>query len=68
MALLDEVVQMLANGETLPERYRDHKMHGDKRGYRNCHVLSDWVLLYKIDKDILTLVLAQTGTHSDILE
>ena len=68
MSLLDEVILKLARGETLPAKYRDHKMHGDKRGYRNCHILNDWVLLYKIDKGILTLILAETGTHSDILE
>ena len=68
MSLLEAVVKKLANGIPLPPQYRDHKMHGDKRGYRNCHVLNDWVLLYKIEKNILTLILAETGTHSDILE
>jgi len=68
MSLLDDVVLKLANGETLPEKYRDHPLKGDKRGYRDCHVRDDWVLLYKIDRGILTLILSETGTHSDILE
>ncbi|MDR2357447.1 MAG: type II toxin-antitoxin system YafQ family toxin [Oscillospiraceae bacterium] len=66
MALLDDAVIMLANGETLPARYDDHPLHGDRRGYRDCHIKGDWVLIYKIEKDILTLALAETGTHSDI--
>ena len=68
MPLLDDVVLKLANGETLPAQYLDHPLKGDKRGYRDCHILNDWVLIYKIDKGILTLILSETGTHSDILE
>ncbi len=68
MSLLDSVVLMLANGEKLPTGHRDHPMHGDRRGYRDCHIKGDWVLVYKIDRGVLTLVLAETGTHSDILE
>lgn len=68
MSLLDDVVFMLANGKTLPTKYRDHPLKGDKRGYRDCHILNDWVLIYKIKNDTLLLILAETGTHSDILE
>ncbi len=68
MSLLDDVVLTLANGERLSEKYQDHPLHGDLNGYRDCHIKGDWVLIYKIDKGVLTLVLAETGTHSDILE
>ena len=68
MSLLDDVVLRLANGEMLPVRYRDHPLRGDRSGYRDCHILNDWVLIYKIDNGLLTLILAETGTHSDILE
>jgi len=68
MELLDEAVFKLANGETLPPKYRDHPLRGDWRGYRDCHIKDDWVLIYKIDKGILTLILSETGTHSDLLE
>ena len=63
---LDAVVQMLACGETLPPQYRDHALTGDLSGLRDCHVENDWVLLYSIQDDILILVLADTGTHSDL--
>lgn len=66
MSLLKVVVDMLADGETLPEKYRDHQLMGDYAGYRECHILPDWLLVYKIVDDKLTLVLARTGTHSDL--
>ena len=68
MPLFKEVVDMLLDGITLPMKYRDHPLIGDKRGYRNCHIQNDWVLIYKIDKSVLTLILSETGTHSDLFE
>jgi mRNA interferase YafQ len=68
LSLLKVAVNMLANGETLPKQYRDHPLKGNRKGYRDCHIQDDWVLVYKINKDVLTLVLCETGTHADILE
>ena len=68
MTLLNDVVRRLANGETLPAKYCDHPLKGKRKGYRDCHIQDDWVLIYKIEKSILTLVLSETGTHADILE
>jgi len=68
MELFKEVIEMLLDGTPLPPRYRDHPLRGDKRGYRDCHILGDWVLIYKIEKNKLILILSETGTHSDILE
>lgn len=50
----------------LPEKYNDHPLKGSYDGDRDCHILSDWVLIYKVnDKDsIITMV--RTGTHSDL--
>ena len=67
MNLFKEVVDMLLDGKLLPAKYNDHPLKGDKRGYRDCHIKPDWVLIYKIDKGLLTLILSETGTHSDIL-
>ena len=66
--LLYDVIAKLANGETLPEQYHDHPLRGSRKGYRDCHIQNDWVLIYKIDKGVLTLILSETGTHSDLLE
>ena len=68
MSLLEDVIIMLSKGETLPAKYKDHQLKGDLREYRDCHIKDDWVLIYKIENDVLTLVLSQTGTHSDILD
>ena len=68
MAPFKEVVEMLLDGISLPAKYHDHPLQGDKRGYRDCHIQGDWVLIYKINKNLLTLVLSETGTHSDIFE
>ena len=64
MERLDEVVFMLASGEALPPKYRDHPLQGDRRGYRDCHIQGDWVLIYKIDKGVLTLILSEIGRAS----
>ena len=64
--LLDQVITMLAKGETLPGKYRDHALTGNWTGHRECHVQSDWLLVYRIENDILVLTLTRTGTHSDI--
>ena len=61
-----DVVRMLAMGETLPPRYRDHALSGNLIGLRDCHIENDWVLLYYIQDDVLVLSLADTGTHSDL--
>lgn len=61
-----DVVRMLAMGETLPPKYRDHALSGNLIGLRDCHIENDWVLLYYIQNDILVLSLADTGTHSDL--
>lgn len=63
---LAEVVTLLANGEALPEKNRDHALSGDYEGFRECHIASDWLLIYRIEDDVLVLVLSRTGSHSDL--
>lgn len=64
--LFAHVVRMLAEGETLPAKYSDHALTGNYIGFRECHILPDWLLIYKIEHDTLTLVLTRTGSHSDL--
>ncbi len=64
--LLDNIIRLLANGEPLPETNRDHALSGNWIGHRECHVQSDWLLVYHVDNNILVLTLARTGTHSDL--
>ena len=66
ISLLDEVVDLLCQGRHLEERYRDHGLTGDLAGFRECHIKPDWLLIYLIENDILTLTLIDTGSHSDL--
>jgi mRNA interferase YafQ len=61
-----KIVIMLANDEILPEKNRDHALTGDWTGYRECHILNDWLLVYRKEADVLVLTLTRTGTHSDL--
>ena len=65
--LLEQVVALLSMGEPLPDKNRDHDLSGDWAGHRECHILPDWLLVYRIEDDVLVLTLARTGTHSDLL-
>ncbi len=67
MEALAEVVTLLAKGEALPEKNRDHSLSGNWIGHRECHVLPDWLLIYRIEENVLVLTLIRTGTHSDLL-
>lgn len=61
--LLEQVVALLAMGEPLPDKNRDHDLSGDWAGHRECHILPDWLLVYRIEDDVLVLTLARTGTQ-----
>ena len=66
VSLLNDVVTILAKGEQLPERYRDHALIGNFSGYRECHIKPDWLLIYQTVDEDLFLYLVRTGTHSDL--
>lgn len=57
---------MLAKGEKLPEKYRNHQLKGRLKGFYDCHILPDLVLIYKIEKEKLVLFLIDIGTHSNL--
>lgn len=60
------VVNELINERPLDEKYRDHNLEGNWKGFRECHINPDWLLIYQIDNNDLILTLARTGTHSDL--
>ena len=60
------VMDLLATGEPLPPKYRNHLLSGDYKGYWECHINPDWLLLYEKDTEIRIISLYRTGTHSDI--
>jgi mRNA interferase YafQ len=68
ISLLDTVVDKLRQGIPLDEKYRDHALSGTYEGFRECHIKPDWLLIYLIENDILTLTLVDTGSHSDLFK
>lgn len=64
--LLGEVVDALAKNQALPVRYKNHALAGNYKGYYECHIRPDWLLIYKINEHELILLLIRTGTHSDL--
>ncbi len=66
MKILNDVIDMLANGKILPEKYRNHPLKGKYKGYYDCHILPDLVLVYKIEKEQLVLIFFDIDTHSNL--
>ena len=63
---LTAVVNTLASEESLDKKYRDHNLTGDYRGFRECHIEPNWLLIYRIENNELELFLFRTGSHSDL--
>ena len=61
---LKYVIEKLFKNEKPESNFRDHNLTGDLKDYRNCHIEPDWILIYKLDKDVLTLL--RTGSHSEL--
>lgn len=66
MNLLEKVIDLLQNAKPLDNRYRDHGLVGNYVGFRECHIMPDWLLIYAVDKEKLILTASRTGTHSDV--
>lgn len=71
----DEVIKTLLAGKTLEEKYKDHDLHGNYKGYRECHVRPDLLLVYKKDKEepgkpkkILILTCYRISSHTNIFD
>ena len=67
ISLLDNVIEKIQKGEKLDDKYRDHALTGTYRGFRECHIQPDWLLIYFIENQIMTLTIVRTGSHSDLL-
>lgn len=64
--LLENLIRCLADGIALSEKNKDHALGGNWNGHRECHITPDWLLIYRVEGDVLVLTLARTGTHSDL--
>ena len=63
---LFDVIEKLANGETLEAKFRDHDLTGNFRNCRECHVNPDWLLIYEVKNDVLVLLLYRVGSHAEL--
>jgi mRNA interferase YafQ len=63
---LKRVIEALARGQKMEDRYRDHPLRGNYEGWRECHIAPDWLLIYILTDEELSL--ARTGTHADLFE
>ncbi|MCQ2409358.1 MAG: type II toxin-antitoxin system YafQ family toxin [Clostridia bacterium] len=63
---LDTVIRSLALNDSLPEKYQDHELSGNWKGFRECHIQPNWLLIYVVSNDRLVLSLTRTGSHSDL--
>ncbi|MDO9305096.1 MAG: type II toxin-antitoxin system YafQ family toxin [Sulfuricurvum sp.] len=60
------VIEILINGDVLPQKYKDHSLSGNYKGCKECHVRPDLLLIYRINEGILELTLVEVGSHSDL--
>lgn len=67
LALLQQVLDLLLSGQPLSEKHRDHALQGSYKGFRECHIQPDWLLIYAVDNGKLLLTASRTGTHSELL-
>ncbi len=65
---METVIEILACGEQLDKKYKDHSLNDNKyyKGCRECHIEPDWLLVYKIINDELILYLVETGSNFDL--
>lgn len=63
---LRDVLVMLLDSQMLPEKYRDHKLTGNFKGCRECHIEPNWLLIYEIDDNNLILKSIRTGSHNQL--
>ena len=61
---LKKVVSLLASGKILDKKYSDHKLTGEYRDCRECHISGDWLLIYMADSKVLKLV--RLGSHAEL--
>lgn len=67
MTLLEDVITRLLEGKALDIKHRDHALTGNYKGFRECHIQPDWLLIYTSDDTQLVLTAVRTGSHSDLL-
>ena len=66
LSLLEDAITKLAEQKQLEPARQDHALSGNWRGFRECHITPDWLLIYQVRENDLLLVLTRTGTHAEL--
>ncbi|MDO4461598.1 MAG: type II toxin-antitoxin system YafQ family toxin [Bacteroidia bacterium] len=66
MKKLERVIKQLETNGTVDSIYKPHKLSGNYSGLWECHIESDWLLIWKVNSGHVTIILTSTGTHSDL--
>ena len=66
LKLLESIISILAKGEKLPPKNKDHKLVNNYDEARECHMTPDWLLIYEIVEDKLILILLASGSHGEL--
>ncbi len=61
-----DIIEKLSNGETLDDRYKNHKLTGNFKDFYECHIKPDLLLIYKYNNNILELHLYNIGSHGNL--
>ena len=63
---LKMIIRSFVAGETLDPIHHDHRLIGNWKGRRECHIESDWLLIYKTESN--RIIFERTGTHADLFQ
>ena len=66
LSKLNILVDLLVLGKKPGIKYREHKLFSNYKGKIECHIEPDWLLIYEINTDFITLY--RTGSHADLFE
>ena len=66
MEKLKAIVRKLIDGNPLEGKHHDHALAGNLRGYRDCHIEPDWLLIYRAEGDVGRITFVRTGSHADL--
>ncbi|MCK5542957.1 MAG: type II toxin-antitoxin system YafQ family toxin [Desulfobacterales bacterium] len=58
------IIEKLVDEQPLESKYKDHQLSGNWKGHRDCHIESDWILIYRLEDN--ALILERTGSHSEL--
>jgi mRNA interferase YafQ len=65
---IQNIMELLIDKEELPPKYKDHVLKGSYKGFGECHIGPDWLLIYLVKKEEGVIVFTRTGTHSDLFD